>query len=124
VSINIVFPADTILFYRLDSLLIGLSMSLLAALLIACIGVLVSLRAPTARQAYQRMSLVLIAFWFLPILALQILPDEVISQVTGFLSTIDLGSALIWIGVVLVIADVLLLFVVKARFKRTRLILD
>lgn len=124
VTINIAFPSETILFYRLDTLLIGLGISLLAAALIASIGTLVSLKAPTARQAYQRMSLVLIALWFLPILMLQILPEEVTDRLLQVFSEIDINQAILVITLVLVIADAALLFIAKASFKRSRLILE
>lgn len=124
VSINIAHPADTIQFYALENLLIGLGLSLLASLLIACIGVLVSLRAPTARQAYQRMSIVLIAFWFVPILALQVLPEETVGRIMAFFSGIELGQAVLVIGIILILADAALVFAVNANFKRSRLILE
>ena len=49
----------------------GLGLSLLASGLASSAGVLVSLRAPTVRQATQTMSVILLLLVFVPILAVQ-----------------------------------------------------
>jgi ABC-2 type transport system permease protein len=124
VTINVAVPADGIQFYPLDSLVISLTLSLLAAVLIACIGVLVSLRAPTARQAYQRMSIVLVVFWFIPMLAAQFLPEETLARFVSFFAAIDITRLILGVGIFLLLADAVLLYVVRARFQRSKLILD
>ena len=123
-TINLAFPTGQIQFYSLKSVSAGLLICVLAALLVACIGVLVSLRAPTVRQAYQRMSVVLIAFWFVPIFVIQFMPDEMKSRLFGFLSGVNLDHVILGVGAVLAAADIVLLLAVKARFVRPRLILD
>jgi ABC-2 type transport system permease protein len=123
VTVNVAFPAEKIQFYALDTLLMGLGLSLLAAILVSCIGVLVSLRAPTARQAYQRMSVVLIAFWFLPMMAIQFMSQELKVRLFGFLAGVNLTQIIVGAGVFLIAADIVLLFVVNKSFRRSRLIL-
>jgi len=124
VTVNIASPADGIQFYPLDHLLVSLLLSLLAAVLIACIGVLVSLRAPTARQAYQRMSIVLLVGWFLPMAAAQFLPETLKARFAAFFASLDLASLVMWAIAILVLADIVLLYVARAAFQRAKLILD
>ncbi len=123
VTINIAFPAEQIRFYSLSTLSISLGGSLLVAILVACIGVLVSLKASTARQAYQRMSIMMIGLWFLPMLVLQVIPDEMKERLFSLFANIDLTQVINWAAVGLLVADVVLLLIVNASFKRSRLIL-
>lgn len=54
-------------FYRLDTLLMGMVLSALTSLLIASAGTLLSLRAPSVRQAQQYTGLLILGLMFLPI---------------------------------------------------------
>ncbi len=123
ITINVAFPAEQIRFYSMDTLGISLGASLLVAVLVSCVGVLVSLKASTARQAYQRMSIMMIAIWFLPMLILQAIPEETRQQLFGMLAGIDFNQLVIWVAGGLFVADIVLLLVVNASFKRSRLIL-
>ena len=124
VTVNVTMPADGIQFYPIGNLLTSLALSLLAAVLISCIGVLVSLRAPTARQAYQRMSIVLIVFWFIPMLAAQVMPEEMQARFITFFAGIDVAQLVFGAGIFLLVADIVLIFIVRASFQRSKLILD
>ncbi len=124
VTINVAYPTGTIQFYPALNFITGLLISFLAALLISSIGVLVSLKSSSVRQAYQRMSLVMIGLWFLPMLALQIIPDNVKEKLAVALSNLDLTSVVQWGIVILVVLDVLLVWVNQRVFCRSRLLLD
>jgi len=88
------------------------------------LGVLVSLNAPTARSAYQKLSLVMLAFWFVPILIINLSPESFKLQINQFLNSINLIQIAI-IGIVLVIVvNIGLIWLAIQRFQRTRLILD
>jgi ABC-2 type transport system permease protein len=88
------------------------------------VGVLVSLNAPTARAAYQKLSLVMLAFWFLPMLALNVIPEEVQPQINQFINSINLIQVAT-LGIVIILAlDALVIVIAQRKFKRTRLILD
>jgi hypothetical protein len=54
----------------------GIVAVLLIAILISSIGVFVSLKASTVRQAYQKLSLSIMAIWFIPFILLQSFPDK------------------------------------------------
>jgi ABC-2 type transport system permease protein len=124
VTINIAHPTGSFQFYPAGNLVIGLVFVLLAALLVSTIGVLVSLRAQSARQAYQRMSLALMALWFIPVLLVQFLPESIRSRIADVFTNINPQQAVIWVGIFLLVANVALISFTMVRFKRTHLILD
>ena len=102
-----------------------LAVGLLVAIVMALLGVLVSLRSPTVQGAQQMLFGVVI----IPILLLQVAPILLTSLVPGgrdimeqFLSA-DFATLVAVIIGFLAIVSVLLFFAVLARFQRARLIL-
>ncbi len=124
VTVNIVHPAGGVQFYPLGSFLGVVVFSLLTAVLMSSIGVFVSLHAPTARVAYQRMSLVMLALFLTPTILVQVLPKTDVTAVGAFLDGLNLRMVAGVGGAVLVVADIVLIALALARFQRTRLILD
>lgn len=97
--------------------------ALLVALLLASVGVLVSLRASSVRQAQVMMSVALIVVIVLPLLIYSTLSDTVRQQFIKWLSTanwVTVGE----IAAVLIIIDLILIAAVTGRFQRSRLILS
>jgi ABC-2 type transport system permease protein len=97
--------------------------SLLGSGAAAGAGVLISLRAATARQAAQTMSLVIFVL-FIPIFILQFLPADVQAQVFQVLERADAGQVAGVAVLVLLVIDAGLLAAALAQFRRARLILD
>jgi ABC-2 type transport system permease protein len=97
--------------------------SFLVAALAAGIGVLVSLRASTVRQAQQTVG---IAFFvvFLPLFLIPLLPDSWKSGLTHFLETANFGVIGIGVLIVLFVVDVTLIGISALRFRRDKLVLD
>ena len=124
VTVNVAHPAGGLLFYPLPFFAAAVAVSFLAALLFSSIGVLVSLHAETARQAYQRMSLVMIILWLLPTLGLQFMPESFKASLAASLQNINLVTVGLAVIGVLVAANIVLILVAMARFQRARLILD
>jgi ABC-2 type transport system permease protein len=95
----------------------------LIALLASNVGVLVSLRAGTVRQAQQALGIVSMVIVFGLGYGLQALPQAlrvaIASLVTG-----SAGLVVVVVAAALAIANVLVLLVAMSRFQRTRLILD
>ena len=91
-------------------------LSLLEAILAAGFGVQFSMHAPTVRAASRRLG----QLAFLLILPVSFLNVFAVSQPGGTLYTVLLVAAV----VALVAADVVLLAVAKARFRRGQLLLD
>jgi ABC-2 type transport system permease protein len=99
-------------------------LALLTASFGAGLGVLVSLRASSARQAQQTMGIAMMLLMLLPLLVVQFLPKDGGAQVALFLEKLDWRAVLLGGAGLLLLVDVLLLVLAMARFRRTRLILD
>ena len=99
-------------------------LALLGAGLSATAGVLVSLRAPTVRQAAQTLNVGILLLIFIPILGIQALPDSWNAQLGAWSMSIGIDG-LLWVAAgMLALVDLSLLAAAFARFRRARLILD
>jgi len=129
VPINIRFWEGRILLYRADVILSGLGLSLLIASLVSTVGILISLRANSVKQAQQTLGLAVFVLAWVPILALQVLPAEWKARLGQALrvflaSGADLTQVILIVTAALVVLNAGLLVAAMARFQRTRLILD
>jgi ABC-2 type transport system permease protein len=99
-------------------------LALLGAGLAATVGVLISLRAPTVRQAAQTLNVGVLLLVFIPVLGMQALPDSWKAQAGAWAMTMGPDS-LLWITAgLLAVIDLSLLAAAFARFRRARLVLD
>jgi ABC-2 type transport system permease protein len=97
-------------------------LGLLGAVFVAAIGVLISLRAATVRQAQQTLGAAIIVLLIAPVGAVRLLPAAWTHNLT-----MDPGSAarLAILGlVVFAVLDAAVVALARARFRRTRLIAD
>jgi ABC-2 type transport system permease protein len=118
VTVNLSKGAGPWLFYSPFSLLIyTLILSLLASLLAASGGVLVSLHSSTVRQAAQTLLLGTLGLGVALGLGLNALPPSLFASLT-------INQILLIILAVLVVLDAILLGISFASFKRSRLILS
>ena len=124
VTVNVSDPSAGFQFYTLSLFLILMLLPLVLGILMSSLGVLVSLNAPTARSAYQKLSLVMLAFWFIPMFTMNLAPESFKLQINQFLSNINLIQlAAFGIGLILAV-NIGLIWLAMQRFQRTRLILD
>jgi len=99
-------------------------LALLGAGLAATAGVLVSLRAPTVRQAAQTLNVGVLLLIFIPVLGMQALPDAWKTQVSAWVLSVGIDGML-WVAAGLLgLLDLALLAAAFARFRRARLVLD
>lgn len=124
IVVNLAYGQGRFLFYPLDVAGLGVVLSLLASGLSATAGVLISLRASSARQAAQIMSATIMVLLFVPVFALQALPADIRTQLAFSLSSTSFDQVAIGGALVLAIIDGLLLLASLARFQRAKLILD
>jgi ABC-2 type transport system permease protein len=124
VTVNVAHPGEGLRFYPPDIFAAAVAVSGLAALLFSTLGVLVSIRAETARQAYQRMSLWMIFLWLLPTLGLQFLPENVKAGIFSWLEKVNLTAVFLAVIGLMVVVSIALIAAAMARFRRARLILD
>lgn len=120
VTVNLQVPGAG--FYPLMNFAGLIVFCLLAALAIGGVGVLVSLRSDSVRQAYQRMSLGFFVIWLPLILGPQFLPEPWKVQIAQFFAQVTGAQLALGIGVVLLAAAVLCNVLALAQFQRSRLI--
>lgn len=105
-----------------------LGFGLLVTMLVATLGVSVSLRSETVRQAGQRLSLGLVLVFTLPLVLLggiaEALPAPARDALVEWLSLLDGGLVTAVVAGVLLLADAGLLLRAMRRFKRAELSLD
>ncbi|MBU0754372.1 MAG: hypothetical protein KJ645_04485, partial [Planctomycetes bacterium] len=98
--------------------------SFLAACLTACIGVLISLKASTVRQAQQVMSVAIMLLLFVPIFGLKALPKAWRDYLQEKLAVLGLGEVVLLVSGCLLVLTLLFFFLAAGKFRRARLILD
>ena len=123
VTINVAYGRNGLLFYPLPILLGALIFSILISGLSASIGVLVSLRAGSVRQAQQMMSVGMLLL-FVPFMLIQFVPRRLL--ITIGIAVQNSNPVQIAIGVVvfLVILELILIAIARRLFQRSKLILD
>ena len=122
VTVNVSNWSGEILFFPP---MIGLAvfvLSFLVAWLAAGLGVMVSLRAASVRQAQQTLSVAFLVL-FIPLLLLPLLPSELQVSVQNAVTGVDLLQVIIIVALALLLVDLVLLAAAFRRFKRSDLIL-
>ncbi len=123
VTVNIAYGQNGLLLYPLNIGIGIFTLSFLIAGLSAGLGVLISLRASTVRQAQQTFTIAFFAIFIL-IFALPMLPANLQMRLVQLVSGANLSAIAAAIAVVLVILDAILIGLAMIRFRRDRLILD
>jgi ABC-2 type transport system permease protein len=123
VTVNVAFGRGEFLFFPLPLSLAALTFSILISGLAASIGVLVSLRAGSVRQAQQMMSIGMFVL-FIPFMLIQFIPANLLQSLGETLKRTDPALAAIWVMGGLLILDVVLIAIGMRLFQRSKLILD
>lgn len=123
VAITAVHGKGHILFYAAPIAAGIVGLTFLVALLASGLGVLVSLRAATVRQAQQMFSVAFLLM-FIPLFVLPLLPAPVKAKLLAAVSGLDAVTAAAVVLVLLAVADAVVLLIADSRFRRNRLILD
>ncbi|MBC7264060.1 MAG: ABC transporter permease [Chloroflexi bacterium] len=124
VTVNLAHGRGELLLYPPEIGLAIVVFTLLGAVLVAAVGVFVSLRAPTVRQAQQILSLSIMLLLFVPTFGIQALPVEWRLRLAEMLAAVDVAKIALIGGTVMTVLDIGLLAAAMARFQRARLILD
>jgi len=123
VTVNISFGGDGLLFYSRDVTLGALVFSILISGLSASIGVLVSLRAGSVRQAQQIMSMGMLVL-FLPLMLIQFIPKAWLESIGNIVENVQPMQVAEWIAVGLLVVELVLIAIATRLFQRSKLILD
>jgi ABC-2 type transport system permease protein len=123
VTVNVSSGGGGLLFYSAPMTLAALVFSLLVSGLSASIGVLVSLRAGSARQAQQMMSAGMLVL-FLPFMLIRYVPVAWLSYLEGIATNTAPLQIALYLALVLVIVEAILIALARQLFQRSKLILD
>jgi len=122
-AVTVAHGHGRILFYSAPIAAGILGLTFLVALLASGLGVLVSLRAATVRQAQQTFSVVFLLM-FVPLFLLPMLPAALKARLFAALSGLDPTAAALAAAGILAAANAAVLAAADVRFRRNRLILD
>jgi len=123
ITVNIAYGRDGLLFYPPEITLAAFVFSILVSGLSASIGVLVSLRAGSVRQAQQMMSVGMLVL-FLPFMLIQFIPERWLISIGNMAENMKPLQVAIGIAVVLLIVETILIAIARRLFQRSKLILD
>jgi ABC-2 type transport system permease protein len=124
VIVNLTHRSGGFLFYRPSVGLGAAGTGLLGAGLVAGLGILISLRAPTVRQAQQTLLIPITVVLILPSFGTLLLPADLQARFFKWLVEADVTTVVLGVLAVLLVIDAALLAAALARFQRARLILD
>lgn len=122
-AVTVAHGHGRVLFYAAPVAAGIVGLTFLVALLASGLGVLVSLRAATVRQAQQAFSVVFLLM-FVPLFLLPVLPAALKARFFAALSGVNSLAVALAAAGVLVAANAIVLAAADARFRRNRLILD
>lgn len=124
VTVNVSNWTGTLVMYPSLTIVGFLIFGILGAVLVAGIGVLVSLRAATVRQAAQSLSIGILLLVWIPILGVSLLPDTAKNRFLPALLALDGRVVVLAALLALAAVDAVVIALALARFQRNRLILD
>lgn len=116
--VNVVWRSDGLAFYQGQILLVMFTVGMLGAVFTAALGSVISLRAPTVRQAQQTLGALIFFFFLVPIWAVKALRDW--SPDTA--ATVNAAQLTVAGFAVLLLVDAALIALALKRFTRSRLI--
>jgi ABC-2 type transport system permease protein len=122
VTLNIAYADQGPLLYTPTAALGVMVVAFLAALLGASLGVLVSLRASTVRQAQQALTLCVMVILLGPALSVRFMPTEWTDSLVKLFILGDPAAVAFALSATFLGVDVLLLLAAIARFQRTKLL--
>jgi len=123
-SNNIMYGQGRLLMFPTRYLVPILTFDFLLVLLLSCIGVFVSLRAPTVRHAMQTLNLGLVIVIWGSFFGIRALPLAWQGMLLRFVAGEHLLQIELIGGILLIVADIAFLSATRSRFRRDRLILD
>ena len=124
VTVNLSRPTGGLLLYEPGGVVGIAAVALLAGVLGSALGVLVSLRASSVRQAQQTLTVCVLSFFMLPLFGLKLLPAAWLGRLLDLFMAGDTAGVAFALGTVFAAFDAVLLMLALARFQRGRLLLD
>lgn len=124
IVVNVAHSTGTFSFYSGEILLSCLLFGLLMVTFMAALGILVSLKAASVRQAQQTLSISFLVIFLALIYGTQALPKDWTASLVNFAGNIGIYGVILVIAAALVIIDAIVIGATASRFRRDRLILS
>lgn len=124
VVVNVTHFDGAFHFYSGEVFLACILLSLLMVTFMATLGILISLKAASVRQAQQTLSITFLVIFFGLIYGVQALPHDWLTGFISFAGNVGVYAIILLIAAFLVVVDLVLIGVTLARFQRSRLILS
>lgn len=123
VTVNLVHPAGNgIQFYAPGMLLQVLGLHYLSLILIAGIGMLVSMKSNSVKSAYQKIAVVILVLALTPSLGIGLLSPDIRTHLMQIIAQPQLGTGGLIAALILLAADVVLGIICLTSFKRSQLL--
>jgi len=124
VAVNVVHRDGGLLLFAPQRFIATIALTVLASLLIAGIGVFISLRASTVKQAQQAFGIAIIVLTMGPVLLFNALSFETRERLIARLVSIGETRIEVYTVAGLIVLSVFVIGAALARFKRGKLVLD
>jgi ABC-2 type transport system permease protein len=124
VAVNVAHGNGGLILFGARQLIATIAFTILASLLMAGIGVFISLRASTVKQAQQAFGIAIIVLTMGPLLLFNALETETRTAVIARLSGLGEARIYAYVTAALTFASIIVIGGALARFKRGKLVLD
>ncbi len=128
ISVNIIHGDEKLILPPLTIAAANVIASILVAVFATSIGIFISLRAATVKQAQQAIGLIMMSIWFLPIFVVPLvskyIPEQSMKPIEEMLKNLGLNMFLVVLLSAILLVDLVFIKILTRRFKRERLILD
>lgn len=124
ITANVTGWSGQIRFYSLEILLGAPLLAFLSAVFSTLVGVLISLRASSVRQAQQTLGLAVMLLIFVPSFGINLIPVDWRQSIGSWLLGLDIYQGLLSVSITVLALDIFLFQWARSRFKRSELILD
>jgi len=124
VAVNVANREDGLLLFEPQRLAVTIILTILASLLMAGIGVFISLRASTVKQAQQAFGIAIIVLTMGPLLLFNALGPDTRERAVRRLAAVGETRLEVYVVTALGILSVFVIGTALARFKRGKLVLD
>jgi ABC-2 type transport system permease protein len=124
VAVNIAHRESGPILFGAQQFIVTIVLTILASLLMAGIGVFISLRASTVKQAQQAFGIAIIVLTMGPLLLFNALDYEMRAALIRRLTSLGETRVELYVIAALTVASVIVIGAALARFKRGKLVLD
>jgi ABC-2 type transport system permease protein len=124
VTVNIQSWQGAIRLYTIEVIVGAPILAFISALFSTLVGVHISLRASSVRQAQQTLGLAVMLLVFIPSIGINLIPAEWMESIGQWLMGLNVLQGALTLGIIVFALDLFLFLVARSRFQRSELILD